>query len=232
MIYTEAAYNYLEGFINKVRAKGRFLFTLQEVREAFDISDQAIKKSLKRLKDKRKIAMIRKGFYSIVPPEYTSLGIVPPHLFADDMMAVLNKKYYVGMFSAAAIHGAAHQQPMEYFIITEYPSLRDINNDNLKLYYPGFGTNKVFTVIQELAETMRPSVLASCAKRFPQVAVIQRLGYLLEEKLGQEKLGNSLFNALEGKRSFPVLLAKSGSKEGPTNRRWKVIVNTTVEGDL
>jgi len=41
---TGTTYNYMEDFVNKIRAKGRYLFTLEEVRSSFDLSDQAFKK--------------------------------------------------------------------------------------------------------------------------------------------------------------------------------------------
>jgi predicted transcriptional regulator of viral defense system len=33
-------------------------------------------------------------------------------------MAFIGKPYYVGLLSAAALHGAAHQQPQEFFVVT------------------------------------------------------------------------------------------------------------------
>ena len=61
--------------------------------------------------------------------------MVPPSLFIDDMMKSLGKRYYVGLISAAALHGAAHQQPMEYFVITERPPLRAIKTKHLKINF-------------------------------------------------------------------------------------------------
>ena len=44
-------------------------------------------------------------------------------------MKYLNKTYYVGLYSAAMFHGAAHQQPQEFYIISEKPKPRKISND-------------------------------------------------------------------------------------------------------
>ncbi len=62
-------YNYLEEYLNKVRWFGRYAFALSEIKEKFDISDKALNQSLYRLKTKKKIAQIRKGFYAIITPE-------------------------------------------------------------------------------------------------------------------------------------------------------------------
>jgi predicted transcriptional regulator of viral defense system len=128
-------YNYLEGFINTIRAKGRHSFALEEVRSEFDISDKALNQNLYRLKQKKRIAQIRNGFYAIISPEYSSQGMIPLSLFINDLMETLNRKYYVGLFSAAALYGAAHQQPMESFIIIEKPALYDIKNAKVKINF-------------------------------------------------------------------------------------------------
>ncbi|MDL2311894.1 type IV toxin-antitoxin system AbiEi family antitoxin [Bacteroidales bacterium OttesenSCG-928-B11] len=127
--------NYLEKYLSSVRSQGRYTCTLEELRNQFDLSDAAINQSLIRLKKKGEVAQIRKGFYAIIPPEYSRQGILPPSLFIDDLMKSLNKQYYVALLSAAAIYGAAHQQPMEYFVITESPAPRSVNNKKMKINF-------------------------------------------------------------------------------------------------
>ena len=108
---------------------------MADVKQQFDISDKAINQSLYRLKNKKQIAQIRNGFYAIISPGYSSQGIIPAPLFIDDLMQSLSKRYYVGLLSAAALHGAAHQQPMEFFVVTEKPALRRINNRKIKINF-------------------------------------------------------------------------------------------------
>lgn len=50
-------------------------------------------------------------------------------------MKFLEKDYYVGLLNAATYYGAAHQQPQSFSVITMKPSLRKINNDNLKINF-------------------------------------------------------------------------------------------------
>ncbi|MGH7565906.1 MAG: type IV toxin-antitoxin system AbiEi family antitoxin [Gemmatimonadota bacterium] len=64
----------------------------------------------------------RRGFYVIVPLEYRSTGSPPPTWFIDDLMRFLAQPYYVGLLSAAAVHGAGHQQPMAFQVITDRPT--------------------------------------------------------------------------------------------------------------
>lgn len=128
---TVQTYNYLETYLDSVRAKGRYAFTVDELKDKFDLSDKAIHQNLYRLKSKKRIVQVRQGFYTVLPPEYSKQGMLPALLFIDDMMAMLHKKYYVALITAAAIHGASHQQSMETFVITEKPALRTIKNKKL-----------------------------------------------------------------------------------------------------
>ncbi len=60
---------------------------------------------------------------------------------------------------------------------------------------------------------------------------LQRLGWLLDY-LGAEALTNGLFNAIEGKTLHWVRLAPYASYEPiERNRKWHVIVNTSLEID-
>ncbi len=128
-------YGYLEDFINELRSNGRYAFSLPEVRSKFEQSDEAIKKALQRLKKKKEIALVRNEFYVVITPEYRSKGILPPSMFIEELMKFLQKDYYVGLLNAAAYYGAAHQQPQSFSVITIKPSLRNINNDILKINF-------------------------------------------------------------------------------------------------
>jgi predicted transcriptional regulator of viral defense system len=121
-------YNYLANFVDQLQADGRYSFTLNELRWAFPVSELALKKALNRLVKKGKVTSVRRGFYIIVPPEYSAKATLPPSLFIDDMMKFLNKSYYVGLLSAAAFHGASHQQPQQFFVVIEKSTLRKINH--------------------------------------------------------------------------------------------------------
>ena len=133
------SYNYLERYLIKVQSKGRFSLTLKELTEQFNISQKAILQSIYRLKSKGLLAQVRKEFYAIIPPQYSDKGILPPALFINDMMGYLEREYYVGLLSAAALHGAGHQQPMEFQVMTKKPALRPIMN---QLLYIRFFTKK------------------------------------------------------------------------------------------
>ena len=123
---TTLSYNYLEDFTDTLRMKGRYTFSLEEIRKEIKTTDEALKKTLNRMSKKGKITPLRKGFYLIVPPEYSVQKSLPPSMFIDQMMHYLGKAYYVGLLNAASFYGATHQAPQEFFVITEKPPLRSI----------------------------------------------------------------------------------------------------------
>ena len=126
-------YKYLDSFIDEQRANGKYSFTTENLHDQLDVSENALKKSLQRLKRQGDIVMIRRGFYVIVPPEYKAKGIIPTGLYINDLMKFLNRNYYVGLLNAAAYYGAAHQQPQNYSVITEGIALRPIKNDKVSI---------------------------------------------------------------------------------------------------
>ncbi len=130
----KATYHYLDSCLTEIRAQGRYAFTIDELKSRFGLSSNALNQMLYRSKQKNQIALIRQGFYVIVPPEYSKQGIIPPYLYIDDLMHSLDKPYYVGLLSAAALHGAAHQQPTGYTVIAQSPAPRSIDKLNIVFY--------------------------------------------------------------------------------------------------
>ena len=128
-------YKYLDAYIEEQRANGKYNFTTHELHHQLCVSENALKKSLQRLKKQELVVMVRKGFYVIVPPEYRVKGIIPTSLYVNDLMKYLNRDYYVGLLNAAALQGAAHQQPQSYSIITEGIALRAIDTDKVHIIF-------------------------------------------------------------------------------------------------
>lgn len=132
----EITYNQIARWIEGLQAKGRNSFSLPELKTANpSFSDVAIKSGLKRLGDKGTVLSVFKGYYLIIPPQYRSKGILPPALFLDALMDHLNRPYYLALLTAAVYHGASHQQPQEYFVVTTFPVLRPTQKKGLRIHY-------------------------------------------------------------------------------------------------
>ena len=262
--------NKWNSFFLDLRERGRCTFTFDDVRKHFNnLSEQSISQELYRYSVKKQIVKIRKGFYGILTPETAIGGMLPPDLFVDALMKSLHKPYYVALLSAAALHGAAHQQPMEYFVVAQTPAPRSIRNKRLKITFISkktweqsaveqkktragylnvsspeltafdllenihiFGINRITTVLEELYEEMTPSRLSKTAKLIDNKANIQRLGYILDTVINDEKLANSLYEILNKTSFSPVPLSPQKGKKGQIDNKWKIIVNMQIESDL
>jgi predicted transcriptional regulator of viral defense system len=103
---------------------------------------------------------------------------------------------------------------------------------DLLLFNNWLGINRATEIISELAEEMKPSVLAQTARRFPVTATIQRLGYVLDNGLSNEKMASVLEKVLAGRKVHPVPLSSSKERRGGISSRWKIIQNMEIESEL
>jgi predicted transcriptional regulator of viral defense system len=109
----------LPSFVDALQARGRYTFTRDEALGALGVSEAALKLAARRLGAKRRLAMPRRGFFVIVPLEYSAAGAPPASWFVDDLMKFEQAGYYLGLLSAASLHGAAHEQPQEFQVVTD-----------------------------------------------------------------------------------------------------------------
>ncbi|MCF8296871.1 MAG: type IV toxin-antitoxin system AbiEi family antitoxin [Saprospiraceae bacterium] len=259
-------YKYLEDYLAEIQSKGRYSVTLGELKAKFNTSEKAILQNIYRLKSKNHLAQVRKEFYVTISPQYSNRGIIPPTFFIDDMMKFLNRDYYVCLHSAAALHGAGHQQPMEFQVMIKKPPLRNIVSKKLIISFftkgqweqeqivekktecgyinvstpelTGFdlilhnkkvgGLNRIIPIIEDLTESMKPSLIATAAKS-QMTPTIQRFGYLLDE-MGKHLLANSLNKSLKNHtlKEIPLSLMHN-NRTGKTNEKWKIIINTKLD---
>lgn len=106
-------------FVNGLQSSGRYTFHKEQAIAALGVSEIAFQNAARRLAAKKRIVAPRRGFYVVVPVEYKDSGSPPASWFIDDLMKFHRRPYYVGLLSAAAMHGAAHQQPQEFQVITD-----------------------------------------------------------------------------------------------------------------
>jgi len=121
-------------FVDHLQKRARYTFARTELESALKLERAALTKGLQRLQRAGRICRIRRGFYVIVPLEYATGGIVPPDWFIADLMRFLEQPYYVGVLTAAALHGASHQQTQEYHVVVAQPE-RAIRTANLSIRF-------------------------------------------------------------------------------------------------
>lgn len=107
-------------YIKAVRASGHYAFTADVAIATLGISKNALHCAIYKLKKKKEIVSPADNFYVIVPPEYYSLGCLPAEELLPLLMRHWNVKYYVCGLSAALYHGAAHQKPQVFQVMTHH----------------------------------------------------------------------------------------------------------------
>lgn len=109
----------LLNFIKNKLSSEQYSFSRKEYIFYSGKDTNAVATDLAYLSEKGEILALRKGFYLIIPPRYSKLGILPLELYVHKLFEHLDKSYYIGLYSAARLHGAAHQQTQIHYIITQ-----------------------------------------------------------------------------------------------------------------
>lgn len=164
----------MASWVEQLQSRGRYTFTRAQAESDTGRSFVAVQTALRRLKQHGRVVSPRRGFYVVVPPEYRAAGSPPASWFIDDLMRYLGQPYYVGLLSAAAIHGAAHQQPMVFQALTNKPT-REMRAGKVAIRFSMSGLVERLPVIERQTETgtMRVATPETCAfdlVRYPEAA--------------------------------------------------------------
>ena len=122
-------------FIRELQSYEEHSFSTEELYQKTNAPHSSIKKELARLVSNGQLVSLRKGFYLILPPRYQHYKKLPVELYVSKLFRALDKPYYVGQYSAAAFHGAAHQKVQQDYIVTVPPAYRDISKGNIQIRF-------------------------------------------------------------------------------------------------
>ena len=263
----------LQKWIEDRAIHGYPTFSIEDVRKTgMYSSEQILQNELSRLCSNKTIANVYRGYYVIIPVHYVLRGSVPATYYIDQLMAYLNKSYYVCMLSAAELLGAAHQRPQQFSVMTTFPKRRVVSTRNVTIdwfYREQFpeeslitkntetgiirisnplltaadlvqyqqhvgGLSRVATILEELVEQIdvksQFAPLTSCVKK----VVWQRLGYLLENVVGEIGLSDDLYEQLQslsGALKYQPLSTSTDNNPSERNSRWKININVQIETD-
>ncbi len=187
----------LSNYLDTLQREGQYFFSRKKVYEVLHLSPIAFHHALYRLNKKGRIQRVRGDFYNIIPLEHQNIGSVPATWFIDQFMNSLSTQYYVGILSSAALHGAAHQQPMVFQVITDRP-MRPINLGRLHLefYYKKLIMPNFYSAVKTEAGAMQvatPEMTACDLLRYLNAAAqINNVATVLIELA--EKIDISVFN--------------------------------------
>lgn len=186
----------LHHWIETLPSDGRYVFSRQDAESAGRASAAAVQATLRRMKKRGAIVSPRRGFYVTVPAEYRAAGSPPATWFIDDLMSHLGRRYYVGLLTAAALHGAAHQQPMAFQVVTDAVE-RPIEVGRIRIEFHKSQLLDAAATVERQTETgsmilSTPETTAFDLVRFPSAAGhwsnIATIVGELAEKMSPERL--------------------------------------------
>lgn len=247
--------------------QGHYTFSLGEAENAVGAGEKT-RKALSRLAKQGWLFSPSKGFYVIIDPQHQSSGFLPVEWFIDDWMKHLGGQYYLGILTAAMLHGASHQKPQHVQVVRDKvfadvdkgpyhisffykKAMPDdcceqrqssagyfrISNPETTacdiLRYPKAcpSLDLAATVLQELGEKIDPEHLAALVESDAEVAVLQRLGWLLDYAGWSEKT-SLLAGRLRDKKMVWRPMRTDMPKDGPREPKWRVVANAEIEADL
>lgn len=118
-------------------SQGRYVVTSNDIEAAIGSSPN-LSGRLAALRRQLRLVSAAKGLYLVIPAEYRAWGSLPADWFIDPLMRHLGRQYYVGLLSAAAIHGASHQAPQVFQVmVDERVRARSLGRVKLRFYRSG-----------------------------------------------------------------------------------------------
>ena len=249
----------ISDWIHSREIRGRATFSIADVKDAFaERPSKSINTELSRQVSRGRVQSVYRGFYVIVPVQYQLKGVIPPAYYVDGLMEYVGKPYYLGLLSAAAMHGASHQRTMKTQVMTvlldwnyrqEIPEafVMKKNAEIGTLRYSGpeltavdlvqfashvGGYQRVATVLAELMDSVDMGKVGELLP-FTTVATIQRFGYLLEYVLSRQDQADALFQVLKTQGSWNSILLSNDHdrRAGAPANRWHVNGNIDIEVD-
>lgn len=187
----------LQKWINDRAVHGYPTFSIEDVRKAgIYSSEQILKNELSRLCSNKMIANVYRGFYVIIPVHYVLRGSIPATYYIDQLMAYLNKPYYVCMLSAAELLGAAHQRPQRFSVMTVFPKRGVVSSRNVtidwfyRMNFPEEALIKKNTETGTICISNPLLTAADLVQRQQHVGGLSRVATILEELVEQIDIQN------------------------------------------
>jgi hypothetical protein len=105
-------------FVERLLESGRCGFALEEIVHATGLASIATQMQLRRLPNVIPLYS-RANFYLAISPEHRWIGAPPAEWWINDFFTALNEPYYIGLLSAAALHGSSPQAIQVTQVVTD-----------------------------------------------------------------------------------------------------------------
>jgi len=165
----------LQLYIKDIRKEGRRCFTIEDIVGQFHVSHSHARVSLHRLLKTGDVISPAKGLYVIVPPEHQPHGSIPAEELVPLIMQYLGANYYVALLTAGLFHGATHQKPARFQIISDKRIKRSLAFGDVEIDFIYKKTvselpTQNFTVSTGYLKTATPELVAIDLLNYPNHA--------------------------------------------------------------
>lgn len=109
----------LSWYVKNIRKNGQRYFTLKQLMADKGLSKNAALNAIYRLRKHGELISPARGLYVMVPPEHQPVGSIPPQELIPLVMQYLGINYYVALLTAGLFHGATHQKPARFQVISD-----------------------------------------------------------------------------------------------------------------
>lgn len=126
----------LSSYLSDLQSRGQLVLASEGVESELGLGHGAFLDAAERLQRQKKLIRLRRGFYVIVPPQFSSWGAPPPSWYIDALMRHETCPYYVGLLKAAELHGATHQAVNEFQVVAakRLPKMQ-VGRSSISFYY-------------------------------------------------------------------------------------------------
>jgi hypothetical protein len=99
----------VDGLLDQSLARGEFVVSVNQLARAGGVSNLAVRRQLEHLSHRVERLPGRPSAFLIVPPEHRARGAPPVTAWLDAYFRLRDQPYYLGLLSAAALHGSSSQ---------------------------------------------------------------------------------------------------------------------------
>lgn len=122
-------------YLKKLQVYGRLYFTVEDAVKELGMPKENIYNVISRLKKKGELISPAKGLYVIVPDEHSMEGCIPAEALVPILMKHLKIPYYAGLLTAAMYHGATHQKPSIFQVVTTKRFKKDLHIGKIRIAF-------------------------------------------------------------------------------------------------
>ncbi len=161
---------FVEQFLDQSQARGEFVISADQLARAGLMTHLAVRRQFEHLSKRAQHLPGRPSAYLIVPPEHRARGAPPVAAWLDAYFRLRGQSYYVGLLSAANLHGSSSQAVQVTQVLTTKPTRSmDVGRLHLDFYVK---THLRQTPLSALAGMPAPLAVSS-----PEATALDLIGF-------------------------------------------------------